>query len=391
MIKDIKAYHVFDSRGTKTISVELTTDHGIFYGSAPGGKSVGKFEAKTMDVERALHVFGRIKENFISLREEDFELLDDLIVQLGGESFVNIGSQIGFALSSALLKACTKGEVWKFFQSSYTFPFPLGNVVGGGAHGGGTDIQEFLIIPVGAKSIAEAIETNIQALARIKKILRMRGMLLGKNDENAWIARLDDLKTLDLVSAVAEELNARVGMDMAASELYSDGKYNYMRLGKKFDSGEQLDFVRDLISKYKLAYVEDPFQEDDFESFAKLTKRVKKGTLICGDDLFATNTNRLRKGSESCAGNAIIIKPNQAGTIGLAIKTANLAKELGYVPVISHRSGETTDWIIADLAIGLGTPLIKTGVVGGERLAKLNRLIWLWDRIEKPSMAKLPF
>ncbi|MCD6367737.1 MAG: hypothetical protein J7L45_01485 [Candidatus Aenigmarchaeota archaeon] len=388
MIKDITGFKIFNSRGEPTILIRTTTDRGTFYGSAPSGASVGRYEAKTLNIEKSLRILRRIKVNFIGLREEDFEVLDEMVVQLAGENFENIGSHLGFALSSSFLKAATLNEPYTYFKS-LSFPYPIGNVVGGGKHGGGTDIQEFHLIPTKVKSIEEAVWTNIEGIKRIKEELSKLGKLYGKNDENALVSDLDDEKTLEILSKVARELDAKIGIDVAAGELWDHkkGKYVYRKTNKELTPVEQLDFMKELINRWNIYYVEDPFNEDDFKKFSELRK-WRKRILICGDDLHATNVKRLKISIKYDACNSTIVKPNQIGTIGSAIKFSEFANENGIKTVLSHRSGETNDWIIADLSLGL-SPFIKTGVWGGERLAKLNRLIELWHRIEKPRMAKL--
>lgn len=388
MIKDIRGFKVFNSRGEPTILVKTVTDRGPFYGSAPSGASAGKYEAKTLDIDKSLRILSRMKENFKGLRETDFEVLEDMIVQLAGKNFENIGSHLGFALSSSFLKAATLNKPYQYFNK-ISFPYPIGNVMGGGAHGGSTDIQEFHLIPTKAKTIEKAVKTNIEAIKRIQEILESKDKIFGKNDENALVSDLDDQGTLEIISQVAKELGAKIGVDVAASELWNpkEGKYVYKNLEKKATPGEQLDAIKELVEKWNIYFVEDPFHEDDFKKFSELNK-WKSRLLVCGDDLFATNLERLKEGLEHDSCNATIVKPNQIGTVGLAMKFAKFAHKNGLKTVVSHRSGETNDWIIADLALGY-TPFIKTGAWGGERLVKLNRLIELWKGMENPKMAKI--
>ena len=387
MIRDIQGFRIFNSRGEPTILVKIVTDSGIFYGSAPSGKSRSNYEAYTLDIKLSLQVLESIKHDFIGLNEDDFEIMDEMIVEMAGKRFEKIGAHLGVALSSALLKASTKGDPYRHFEET-AFPYPIVNVVGGGKHGGGTDIQEFHIIPVNAETFPEAIELCEEGMKRIKTILLSKGKFAGKNDENALISDLDEEKTLDMVAEVADDLEAKVGVDVAASSLYHKAKdrYVYDKLGKEIIPEEQMEAVKELIDTWKIYYVEDPFHENDFNSFAELLKWNRQ-ILVCGDDLFSTNIDRLKRGLRYGSCNSIIIKPNQAGTIGLAIKVAEHARKRGYKVVISHRSGETNDPIIADLALGLGH-FLKTGVWGGERLAKMNRLLELWEIVERPRMAK---
>ncbi|MCD6478076.1 MAG: enolase [Candidatus Aenigmarchaeota archaeon] len=388
MIKDILGYKIFNSRGEPTVLIKTITDKGVFYGSAPSGASVGRYEAKTLNIDKSLEILKNVKENFIGLREEDYSILEDMIVQFAGDRFQNIGSHLGFALSSSFLKAATLNKPYRYFDE-ISFPYPVGNVMGGGVHGGGTDIQEFHLIPINAKSFPEAIGICIEGIRRIKDILSKRGKVFGKNDENALVSDLNDEEVFEIVSSVADDLGARIGIDMAATELWDPkkGKYVYKKLGKETTPGEQLDAVKELINLWKVYFVEDPFHEDDFQNFARLRKWRPK-ILVCGDDIFATNMERVKMGIKYGSCNSMIIKPNQIGTIGLAMEVAEFANRNGMKTVVSHRSGETNDWIVSDLALGL-SPFIKTGVWGGERLAKHNRLIEIWNSLPKPRMAKI--
>jgi enolase len=220
----------------------------------------------------------------------------------------------------------------------------------------------------------------------------------GKSDEGAWAPNLDSQAALEVVAQACEQTSDELGfeirpsLDVAASSLY-DGqkkKYIYRREGKERDPGEQMDFILELINTYHLFFVEDPIQEEDFQGFAELTRKVGDRCLICGDDLFVTNVNRIEMGIKVGATNAVLIKPNQIGTLTDTLNAVKLTKEHGYVPVVSHRSGETPDETIAHLAVAFGCPIIKTGAVGGERIAKLNELIRIEEILgEKAKMGEL--
>lgn len=390
MIRDIKGYKIYNSRGEPTILVKTITDSGVFEGSAPSGKSRSNYEAYVLDINKSLKILEKIKHNFIGLTEEDFEIMDEMVTDMAGKNFQRIGAHLGVALTSSLFKASTFGDPYKYFDE-IRFPYPIVNVMGGGRHGGGTDIQEFHLIPTGASSFREAIETCLEGMKRIKTILLSKHKFSGKNDENALISDLDEEKTLNIISEIAEDLDAKVGVDMAASGLYqkNKGRYIYEKLGRDVLPEQQIEAVKELIDTWNVYYVEDPFHEDDFKSFAELLNwKGKRELLVCGDDLYSTNMDRLKRGLRLGSCNSIIIKPNQAGTIGLAMKVAEKARKRDYKIIISHRSGESNDSIIADLALGLGH-FIKTGVWGGERLAKMNRLLELWDTVEYPRMANL--
>jgi len=258
-------------------------------------------------------------------------------------------------------------------------------------------MQEFLVLPHGAESLLEAAVANSQIHRRVGALLKKRDKLFsgGRSDEGAWIANIGDLEALEVLAHACEEVGkelgfeCRLGADFAASTLWNtkQNAYVYQRDGKKRDSGEQLEFVSELIKKYHLVYVEDPFHEEDFKSFAELTKKTKD-CLICGDDLFVTNKERLNHGISAHAANAVVIKVNQVGTLTDAWETVETAKRAGYVPIMSHRSGDTCDWHIAHLAVAFKCPIIKTGVVEGARVAKINELIRIEEFLgERAKMA----
>ncbi|MBU3904855.1 MAG: hypothetical protein KJ906_01760, partial [Nanoarchaeota archaeon] len=277
-------------------------------------------------------------------------------------------SKLPANISTPLSIAAWKANV----KYSNIFPYPLGNVIGGGAHGGKTSIQEFLVCPTKAKTMKEAVDINKKIHAEVGKALKTK-----KNYEGAWKAKHDEFLTLDILSKVAEDYGARVGVDVAASEFYKNKKYNYSFY--KFKEVEHLDFILDLIKTYKLFYVEDPFHENDFKSFGQLKRKTK--CLIVGDDLTTTNPQRLIRAKNSI--NGIIIKVNQIGTISKALETIKIAKENNIKTIISHRSAETMDPFITDFAIATRSSLLKCGIFGKEREAKIKRLIGLWKRGSK--------
>jgi enolase len=271
-------------------------------------------------------------------------------------------------------------------SSANSLPYPLGNCISGGQHARGKspDIQEFLALPYGAETFLEAATANAQIHKSVGDALRKKDKLFtaGKSDEGAWIANIDSEDAFEIMVKACEEVGNELdfecsfGVDVASSSFWKekDQKYDYVNEGKKRDTGEQLDYMRELIETYHLTYVEDPFHEEDFASFALLTKKVKN-CLVCGDDLFTTNNDRLSQGVKIGAGNAIIIKVNQIGTLTDALETIQHAHSHGYATVVSHRSGDTCDWHIAHLAVAFNCPVIKTGVVEGSRIAKINELL----------------
>ncbi len=411
LIEDVTARKIINSRGDSTIEVDVTTIDGFGNASAPSGASTGKAEAIPFPeggVEEAVRkVEELVAPEIIGLYADEQEEVDRLLRELDGtENFQNIGGNTAFAVSLAVADAASNSydlPLYQYLGGSLAsdLPYPLGNVVGGGKHalGKATDIQEFLVLPVGAPSFSAAMEANTKIHKKLKDILKKvdSSFTGGKGDEGAWAPNVTNDQALEAVSNACKEastelgFDCRPGLDVAASSLWEQKKksYVYTRDGISRDSGEQLDYILDLIGKYKLVYVEDPVHEDDYQGFKNLTQK-SSGCLICGDDLFVTNVKRLSQGIKVHAGNAIIIKMNQVGTLTETWDTTRLALENGYVPVVSHRSGETASTHIAHLAVAFKAPIIKTGVVGGERIVKLNELIRIEESLgEKARMAKL--
>jgi enolase len=384
MIKDLGIGQVYNAVKEKTIKISIKTEKGTFSACAPSGTSAGEYEAKKLDIKTIVRNFPAIKRKFIG---ESESAVDKIIKNIGIDK---IGANLSIALSIAAIRALSKNNAYQFFnKKSNVFPYPLGNVIGGGAHKGYTSEQEFLILPVKAKSIKEAVRTNQLIWEDVGKFIKSKGILLGNNYEGAWMCKLNDLETLDALSRITEDYEARIGIDFASSQFYKGGRYSYINPEKKLFPEEQLEFVLGLIKTYKLVYAEDPFHENDFEHFSELTK--KANCLVTGDDLFATQPERLKMGIEKKAGNAIIIKPDQVGLVSKTLETIKIAKKANYKTVVSHRSRDTVDSFIADLALGTSSPVIKCGIHGKERTSKLNRLIGLWSKVEKPEMAKLSF
>jgi len=411
VIEDVTARKILNSRGDATIEVDVMTVDGMGRVSAPSGASTGKAEVIAFPeggVEEAVRkVEEMIAPEIIGLYADEQEEIDTLLHELDGtENFRNLGGNTAYAVSLAAAEAAASSYNQPLFQFlggslASDLPYPLGNVVGGGKHalGKATDIQEFLVLPVGAPSFSAAVEANCAIHKRLKDLLRNVDSTFtgGKGDEGAWAPNVSNDEALEAVSracnAVSDEVGfqCKAGLDVAASSLWNPEKkcYVYMRDGLSRSRGEQIEYILDLIKKYKLVYVEDPLHEDDFEGFKELTSK-SPSCLICGDDLFATNAKRLNQGIKKRAGNAIIIKMNQVGTLTDTWETTRLAQENGYVPVVSHRSGETTAHHIAHLAVAFNAPIIKTGVVGGERMAKLNELIRIGEMLgDRARMAKL--
>jgi len=396
LIERLRLRRVLDSRGNGTVEADVLVQGGGFgRAAAPSGASTGEHEAVELPPSEAI---AAAREAALPRLEGEVYAADQRSVDRalagadGTDDFSGIGANAAVAISMAAAKAAAdllSVPLYQHLGGAFrgdTFPIPLGNVIGGGEHAAdATDIQEFLAAPVGAPSVQDAVFANAAVHETVGELLAERGVPATKGDEGAWAPAIEDAAAFEIVAEatdrVAEEFGfeIRVGLDMAAAELYEDGAYHYG--DRERDTGEQIEYVADLVSEYDLVYVEDPLDENDFEAFTDLTDRVGSETLICGDDLFVTNVERLRRGIEAGAGNAILVKPNQIGTLSDAFDAIELATESRYTPVVSHRSGETEDTTIAHLAVAADAPFIKTGAVGGERTAKLNELI----RIEQEA------
>ena len=411
VIEDVIPRKVFNSRGEETIEIDVITTSGFGRASAPEGKSRGKAEAVYYPqggVEQAVKkVEELVAPEIVGLNANFQEEIDRTLHEIdGSKDFKVIGGNTAFAISLAVAEAAANSYDSLLFQylggqMAHELPYPLGNAISGGQHTQGKtpDIQEFLVLSHGAGSFLEAATANAQVHRKIGDVLGKKDKLFngGKSDEGAWIANIENLEALEVLADACEEVGSDLGfecglgIDVAASYLWNgkERKYVYKRERKKRNSGEQLDFLLELIKKYHLLYVEDPFHEEDFDSFAELTKKTKD-CLICGDDLFTTNNERLSHGIKKSAANAIIIKVNQIGTLTDASETVEMAKANGYLPIIAHRSGDTCDWHIAQLAVALRCPIIKTGIVEGARIAKINELIRIEEFLgDRAKMADL--
>lgn len=410
-IHTVKARKVFNSRGAPTIEVEVHTDGCGGRALAPSGASTGIHEVVAYPdggVEQAVHLVETVvAPKLAGAPLEDLTVIDALLHELDGtRDFHVLGGNTALAVSLATAKAAAAARGIALYQtmghpSAHRLPHPLGNVLGGGKHAGrnAPDVQEFLVLPVQVASFTEAAQANIRVHAEVGARLEKEDPTFtgGKGDEGAWAPNLSNVEALAVVVAACETISneqgvdVRPGLDVAASSLWDAKKalYVYPREGVERDTGDQIEYIASLIETYGLAYVEDPLHEDDFDGFAELTKRVEH-CLICGDDLFTTNTERLTRGIDRGAGNSIIIKPNQIGTLTDTRRAVELATNAGFVPIASHRSGETCDPYLAHLAVGMDCPVIKVGVLGGERVAKVNELLRIEEALaERSAIAEL--
>ncbi len=396
LIAGVRLRTVLDSRGNPTVEADVLTESGGFgRAAAPSGASTGAHEAVERPPGEAIaaareHAIPRLVGEAYAGNQREVDAA--LHAADGTEDFSEIGANSAVAVSMAAAKAGADvlgAPLYQHLGGTFrgeSLPTPLGNVVGGGEHAAdATDIQEFLVAPVGAPGIADAVFANAAVHAEVGELLAERNLPAGKGDEGAWAPSIEDSEAFEIVAEAAATVEAdvgfeiRLGLDVAATELYDPdaGVYEYEDGSREPD--EQIAYVAELVAEYDLVYVEDPLEEEDYEGFAELTADVGDRTLICGDDLFVTNVDRLAEGIETGAGNSILIKPNQIGTLTDAVDAIELAARNGYEPVVSHRSGETEDTTIAHLAVATDAPYIKTGAVGGERTAKLNELVRIAD------------
>jgi len=414
IIGSLKARKILNSRGNPTIEVDVTTrDEGratVGFGraAAPSGVSRGKHEVIAFPEGGVDVSIKAVKEilgpKLVGASADRLEGIDSLLHELDGTpNFSRIGGNAAVAVSMAVAKAAAAARGLPLYkgmggEEAVRLPYPLGNVLGGGAHAGkrAPDIQEFLVIPTGAKKFVDAAFANARVHKHVRTLIEAKDPTFAgsRSDEGAWAPDLDSLTAAEIVVQACEKTSGEAGfeirpaLDVAAGSLYDEHekKYLYKRDGKSRDEGEQVDFILDLVGTYKLFYVEDPLHEEDFDGFAELVKKVGRNCLICGDDLFVTNVARIQRGIKIGAANSVLIKPNQIGTLSDTLAAVKLAKQNDYVPVISHRSGETTDETIAHLAVAWGCPIIKTGAVGGERIAKLNELIRIEGELGERAM-----
>ncbi len=391
IIEDVVYRIVFDSRGNPTVECEVFAEGFSGKAMAPAGASTGSEEAIVVDPFKIDEIEERVSRALIGLNIYDQREIDKTLREEDGtENFSSIGGNFAITASIACAKTAADSLQIPLFQYlsgilAESIPYPLGNVIGGGMHAeGSTNIQEFLIIPIGADTFFESQYANTRVHAELKKIFKERGIFCGKGDEGAWAAQITDEQAFGILSEaigrVEDEhgVKVRMGIDVAATELF-DGEH-YVYKDRKLTREEQIQHIAELADRYELLFVEDPLHENDFEGFAELTSQVK--AMVCGDDLLVTNVRRIERAIEYGSINTALIKPNQIGTLSDTADAVRMAKKAGWDVVVSHRSGETEDPALAHLAVAFDATLIKTGVVGGERIAKLNELIRIEEMIE---------
>jgi enolase len=404
-ISSIRGRIVFNSRGSKSIEIDVVTD-GKFIGRAcaPSGASVGKFEAQSFPEnkpEEALSMLNANINRFVGLQAEDLLAVYNELKSIDKtDNYSKIGGSVAYALSIAAVDSAANSlgiPLFKLLKQSkpYKFPFPLGNILGGGAHAGpGTpDLQEILACPVGAKNIVDALEMNFKLHRETRKVIESidKRFTYGKGDEGAWAPNVNNDQALEIIEKAVNNCgytlgkDMAIGIDFASSSFWNeeDQLYDYARQGIKRDTGEQIEFANRLIHDYKLIYAEDPVHEGDFESMAVLNKKNPK-TLVTGDDMLVTNAGRIREAVRYGACSGAILKVNQAGSLYEALDFAKECNKNNIKIITSHRSGESVDSHISHIAIATSSSMLKSGVLGGERIAKLNELVRLteYDLVE---------
>jgi len=398
LITSIKGRILYNSRGSQTIEVDVTSDN-EYVGRvcAPSGASVGKHEAQSFPQnkpEKSLEILKKYTKKFVGLDSSNLKIIHETLREIDSTpNYSKVGGSLAFALTIASIESASKSLHTPMFKlltknSTFKFPFPLGNILGGGAHAGpGTpDIQEILVCAIGSKTIHDAIEVNLAVHKEVGKILAKQdpNFTNGRGDEGGWAPKLKNDEALEISAKAVEQLGftlgkeVSLGVDFASSTQWNEKKkkYIYNRAGFENTPKEQIEFTTDIIKKYKLVYAEDAVHEEAFDDMAVLTKRFPH-VLITGDDLLVTNTEILKKAVKIKACSGAILKVNQAGSLYDALEFAKEANNNDIKIITSHRSGESVDSHISHIGIATKSKMLKVGVLGGERIAKLNELVRL--------------
>nr|WP_120491993.1 phosphopyruvate hydratase [Corynebacterium lactis] len=399
-IIELNAREILDSRGNPTVEVEVLLEDGtVGRAAVPSGASTGVHEAHELrdggerylgkGVEKAVRgVLEEIEDAIIGLEAEDQRLIDKTMIELDGtENKSRLGANALLGVSMAVAKAAAESAGLDLFRyvggpNGHVLPVPMMNILNGGAHAdSGVDVQEFMIAPIGAPTFKEALRIGAEVYHALKKVIKDKGLSTGLGDEGGFAPSVDSTKAaLDLIVEAIEAAGYKLGeevalaLDVASSEFYKDGKYHFE--GGEHTAEEMAAVYADLVDNYAIVSIEDPLQEDDWEGYTKLTAEIGDKVQIVGDDFFVTNPARLAEGIEKKAANALLVKVNQIGTLSETFEAVAMAHNAGYKTMMSHRSGETEDVTIADLAVGLNCGQIKTGAPArSERVAKYNQLL----------------
>jgi enolase len=405
-ILDVYARMVLDSRGNPTVEVEVTLDDGII-GRAivPSGASTGEHEAVELrdggdawggkGVATAVqNVNETIAPELIGANPADQNAIDAMLIELDGTpNKANLGANAVLGVSMAVARAAAESlgmPLYRYLGGALanTLPTPMMNIVNGGSHAdNNVDVQEFMVMPVGFTRFDRALRCGVEIFHSLKKVCKERGLSTAVGDEGGFAPNLESNESaLALIAEAVEAAGYKLGeevvlaLDVAASEFYSDGVYRFG--GKEMTSSEMVELYADWCDRYPIASIEDGLDENDWDGWCTMTARLGEKLQIVGDDLFVTNTKRLSKGIELGAANSILIKVNQIGTITETLETIKMAQHAGYTTVISHRSGETEDTTIADLAVAVNSGQIKTGsLCRTDRVAKYNQLLRIEDEL----------
>jgi len=405
-IKSVHAREILDSRGNPTVEVEVELDvKTVGRAAVPSGASTGAFEAAELrdggsrylgkGVQTAVNnVNNKIAPVVIGLNAQAQRDLDVKMIELDGsknKSSLGANAILGVSLATARAVALSKNQsLFKYLggQEAKTLPVPMMNILNGGAHADtNVDIQEFMIAPIGAENFKESIRWGAEIYHSLKSVLKKKGLATSIGDEGGFAPNLESNRAaLDLILVAIESAGFKAGsqialaMDVAATEFFADGKYKFE--GKQLTSDQMIDYYSELVQSYPLVSIEDPLDEDDWSGWAKLTANLGEKIQIVGDDLFVTNPERLQRGIDSKTANALLVKVNQIGSLTETIDAVNLAHKNNYKSMMSHRSGETEDTTIADLAVALNCGQIKTGAPArSERVAKYNQLLRIEEEL----------
>ncbi len=407
-IKEVHAREILDSRGNPTVEVDVILESGIMGRAAvPSGASTGEREALELrdgDKTRYLgkgttkavaNVNGPLRDLVIGMESTNQKELDYAMINLDGtdtKSKFGANAILGISLANLKASAAEKGkDLYEYVGSGKTLPRPMMNIINGGAHADNKlDFQEFMIIPE-RNTVAERIRVGAEVFHNLKKVLNERGLATGVGDEGGFAPDLNsNSEGFELIIEAIKRAgyipgkDVNLAIDVAASEFYKDGKYELVGEGRSLTTDELIDFYEELVNKYPIISIEDPVDENDWDGFTKITERLGDRIQLVGDDLFVTNKKCLQMGIDKKAGNAILLKVNQIGTYTETVETIELAKKNGYKTIISHRSGETEDTTIADLAVGLDLGQIKTGSMSRtDRICKYNQLMRIEEKLTK--------
>jgi enolase len=413
-IIDIHAREILDSRGNPTVEVDVTLENGAFgRAMVPSGASTGKHEAVELrdgDKKRyggkgvlnaVNNIFEDISDALLGMDASAQRVIDDTLIALDGtDNKSKLGANAMLAVSLACAKASAMAldmPVYRYIGGvhAHVLPVPMMNIINGGAHADNSvDIQEFMVMPVGAESVTEGIRWGAEIFHALKAELSAAGHNINVGDEGGFAPNLSSTtEALDYVMKAIETAGYKAGeevvlaLDVAATELYKDGKYHLKGEGKSLTSAEMVDYYKDLCARYPILSIEDGLDEDDWDGWVALNAAIGETIQLVGDDLFVTNVDRLERGIMENAANAILIKVNQIGTLSETLDTIEMAKRAGYGIVMSHRSGETEDAIIADLAVATNCGQIKTGSLSrSDRVAKYNQLIRIEQELDDTSV-----